>query len=371
MKFVMPLVMMLLLGCATDPNSQFAVESLAPNELEAYKSAQVILLGEQHDNPIHHEIQAGVLKALADEGRLKTVIFEQVDWTYQGTLAQLNRDNFERLEKKLDWKDSGWPDFDMYQPLFKTAFTARAKIVAGGLPKNRVQALYSAGYEIAFNAAEIERIKLRVPLDGQATELLQKEIFDGHCKMIPEDHVQKMIPIQRARDAALVKGYINEADNSGVTVFILGNGHARKEFGVPSLLRTINPKLKLWSVGIQEVGSDVFPEGAFDKVIITPKVEREDPCAQMKKHLDEKAGTGTAPAANVQGEESGEVKPEEAASPATQPAEAPADEQAPPAEEGSAPAAESPADEGSSEGDGEAEGESEVTSEDASEEAVP
>ena len=37
----------------------------------------------------------------------------------------------------------------------------------------------------------------------------------------------------------------------------------RKEFGVPSLLRNIDPKLKVWSVGMQEVATDGLPPGAF------------------------------------------------------------------------------------------------------------
>ena len=326
MKFLLPLFAMLLVSCATDPNAQFSIENLTAKEREDYSNAKVILLGEQHDNPSHHKLQNEVLKSLAKQGRLKTVVFEQIDWTYQGTLAQLKADNFGRLSQNLNWKDSGWPDYAMYEDLFKTALSARAKIVAGGLPKNRVEALYKSGYEIAFNAAEIEKIKLRMPLDGVATELLRKEIFDGHCKMIPDEQVRKMIPIQRARDAALVKGYMNEADTSAVTVFILGNGHARKEFGVPSLLRNIDPTLKVWSVGIQEIGSDVYPDGAFDKVFITEKVQREDPCVSMKKHQDAKQGGTPSPAPEA-----------EATTPET---EAPAPETEAPAPETEAPQAE-------------------------------
>lgn len=283
-------------ACATDPNSTFDLEALSAQESKDFQAAKVILLGEVHDNPSHHQIQNDVLQTLADEGRLTSVIFEQIDWTYQGILDQLTTNNFERLPKQLDWKESGWPDFDYYRPLLKTAHKAKAKIIAGGLPKNRLEMLSKAGYEVAFNAAELERLKLRTPLDGVGHELLTKEIYEGHCKMIPEDAVEKMIPLQRARDAAMVKGYLKEADTSGVTVFILGNGHARKEFGVPTLLRNIDPNLKIWSVGMQEVGNEALPDGAFDKVWITEKAEREDPCVAMQKHMEGKKSPDAEPA---------------------------------------------------------------------------
>jgi uncharacterized iron-regulated protein len=325
------------LSCASDPNAHFALESLTPTEKVAFESANVVLLGEQHDNPVHHQIQAEVLRRLGEEGRLRAVIFEQVDWEYQGILMQANSDNLDQLAQKLDWANSGWPAWDMYRPLFETAVRYKAKLVAGGLPKNRVPLLYNSGYEIAFSAAEIERIRLRQPLDEMALRSVRAEIYEGHCKLIPEDQVEKMVPVQRARDGALTKGYLREADLSGVSVFILGNAHARKEFGVPTLLRAVDPKLKIWSLGMQEIQSQPFPPEAFDKVWITPSVERDDPCAAMKHHVETKAQPSVSPKAlkdaektpSVDGSDSSEPPPpvnEPAAKPSDSPAADEADE---------------------------------------------
>ncbi len=327
-RLLISVLLSLSVSCASDPKTHFDLESLTPKEKTDFAEAKVILLGEQHDNPLHHQIQTEILDTLGRQGRLKSVIFEQVDWEYQGALTQTNPNNVEKLGARLNWATSGWPAWEMYAPIFKTATRYRAKLIAGGLPKNRVQALYKNSYEIAFSAAEIERLKLRTPLDESAWALMRTEIYEGHCKMIPEDHTEKMLPVQRARDGALIKGYLREADISGVTVFILGNGHARKEFGVPTLLKNLDPKLKIWSVGMQEVGSTPFPPQAFDKVWVTQAAEREDPCEAMKKHMEGKATKPT-----VEGEEG---KPEVSPTiPSTEPnSESPAsDVQDSPAEE--------------------------------------
>lgn len=298
MKFFLKLAAMTLLAnaCVSDPKSHFMLSELDTKQQQDYAAAKVILLGEQHDNPAHHQIQAEIVERLGREGRLRAVVFEQIDWTEQGVLSQLKPSNMEDLPKKLDWDKSGWPSYELYRPIIESAVKFKAKVVAGGLPKNRLKLLYSHGYEGAFTASEIERLRLRVPLDGEAVTLISKEIFDGHCQMIPEDHVTKMIPIQRARDAALLRGYQNEAALDGVTVFILGSGHARKEFGLPSLFRNTAPNTRLWSVAMQEVGAEPFPAGAYDKVWITEKFERPDPCEEMKKHIEKKEGA--APASN-------------------------------------------------------------------------
>ncbi len=333
--FALPLLASIFVGCASDPNSHFVPEGMTAKDAAAFASAEIILIGEQHDNPAHHKFQKEVLDKLVEQKRLKSIVFEQVDWDNQGPLSFLDRNNVSKLPKKIDWDKSGWPDYDLYRPLFETAVYARAKVIAGGLPKNRIPLLTKGNYEVAFSAAEMEKLKVRSPLSDEALALMKKEIFEGHCQMIPEDHMDAMVPVQRARDAAMVKGYLNEADISGVTVFILGNGHARKDFGVPTLLKEINPNLKVWSIGLMEDGSQPPPEGAYDKVWVTEKVEdREDPCKKMKEHLEKK---GEAPKAE------GEEKANEAPAPApeaSEPATAPAE--APPAEVG-APNAEAPA----------------------------
>ncbi len=333
----LPLLASLLVACASDPNSHFVPEGMTAKDAADFANAQIILIGEQHDNPAHHKFQNEVLEKLSEQNRLKSVIFEQVDWDNQGPLSFLDRNNLNKLPKKIDWDKSGWPDYDLYRPLFETAVYARAKVIAGGLPKNRIPLLTKGNYEVAFSAAEMERLKIRTPLSEEALALMKKEIFDGHCQMIPEDHLDSMVPVQRARDAAMVKGYLKEADISGVTVFILGNGHARKDFGVPTLLKAIDPNLKVWSIGLMEEGSQQPPEGAYDKVWVTEKLEdREDPCQKMKEHLEKKNG-----APKVEGEDKGNTE----TPPVTTPAEQPATEPAAETPAVTAPDAETPASE--------------------------
>lgn len=283
-----------LTACVSDPKSHFAMSEMDAKQQIDFAQAKVILIGEQHDNPVHHKIQQEILEKLGQQGRLRGVVFEQVDWTDQGVLSQLNAGNLEKLPSKLEWDKSGWPSYEYYRPLFETAVKYKATVIAGGLPRNRLPLLYKQGYEGAFTAPEIERLKVRKTLDAQGLQLMEKEIFEGHCKMIPEDHVAKMVPVQRSRDAALLRGYQNEAPTDGVTVFILGAGHARKEFGLPTLFALTAPKTRVWTIGLVEEGAEALPATAFDKVWVTEKFDRPDPCVDMKKHLDKKSDEKTS-----------------------------------------------------------------------------
>ncbi len=301
MKSLLPIAHVLLLtltACVSDPKAHFMLRELDTKQQLDFAQANIILLGEQHDNPVHHKIQQEILERLGEQGRLSSVVFEQIDWTEQGVLSQLTSQNLAGLPEKLQWAKSGWPDYSLYEPLIATAVKYNAKVIAGGLPKNRLELLYKQGYEGAFTAPEVERLQVRKPIDAERTGLLLREIVEGHCKMISDEQAAKMIPIQRARDAALIRGYQNEASIDGVSVFILGSGHARKEFGVPTLLKMTHPKAKVWSVGMQEAGAEPFPQGGFDKIFITERYERPDPCEGMKQHMEkEKVKKDSAEAA--------------------------------------------------------------------------
>jgi uncharacterized iron-regulated protein len=66
------------------------------------------------------------------------------------------------------------------------------------------------------------------------------------------------------------------------TVFIVGAGHARKDFGIPWYLERLKPGIRIHSIGMNETGAEA-KTAVFDQVITTEAVKREDPCAALKE----------------------------------------------------------------------------------------
>jgi hypothetical protein len=60
-------------------------------------------------------------------------------------------------------------------------------------------------------------------------------------------------------------------------VVITGNGHARRDQGMPAVLAQAMPDLSVLSVGQLEGSAGAAPP--FDRWIVTPILPREDPCA--------------------------------------------------------------------------------------------
>ncbi|MFQ5438448.1 MAG: hypothetical protein ACE5DK_06425, partial [Paracoccaceae bacterium] len=62
----------------------------------------------------------------------------------------------------------------------------------------------------------------------------------------------------------------------GPVVVITGNGHARRDWGMPRALRTVAPEISILSIGQYELSVDDEPP--VDLYLLTSAAEREDPC---------------------------------------------------------------------------------------------
>lgn len=232
--------------------------------------ADVVLLGEVHDNPGHHARQADYLSAI----KPRAIVFEMLTQKQADTANNDARTDVATLEAALDWAATGWPDFAMYGPLFTGEMGA--KIYGAAVPRTKARAALEAGIAQTFGE-EAAKFGLSDPLDADEQEARQVYQHAVHCDAMPAEMLPVMIGLQRLRDAVLAREIIRAMDETGGPVaVVLGNGHARRDWGVPVYLAKAAPQIKVWSVG--QVEDNAAPQGVFDQVENSPAVERPDPC---------------------------------------------------------------------------------------------
>ena len=301
--------------------------TVTPRELAAaLAAADVVLLGEQHDNADHHRLQAGVVEDLVASQRLPAVAFEQLDLERQAAidrvLTQRSRGDglptHERATAVSDavaWDKSGWPPFESYRPVFEAALAANLPVRAANLSRERLRefppgADAGAGPDL-------------VPLPAQQRESMAAEISESHCGYADSQMVAAMVEAQRRRDAAMAAAVVSAFDVSsrlvarsarpglaligphwtstagpraGV-VLIAGFAHARSDRGVPLYLRHLMPGLRVVSVAFVEVAPDsTSPRDyapllhaerlPFDFVTFTPRADDADPCEKFRAGLE-------------------------------------------------------------------------------------
>ncbi|MBI5534912.1 MAG: ChaN family lipoprotein [Deltaproteobacteria bacterium] len=258
--------------------------------LERAGSSHFVLLGEKHDNPDHHRLQAFVLQSMIDAGRRPTVGFEMLESGQQDTVNQVQKahpGDPDAIRPAVGWDKSGWPDWPLYRPVFAALSEARLPILATNVPKAQVRLIvrYGAG---AFVDGQMKLWGLDQPLPAEQLAALKGELRDSHCGMLPEKVVDAMVLAQRARDAGMADRMTN-ADGSHGVVLVAGAGHVRRDRGVPAYLALRRPestRISIAFVEVHEGGNDPkdYDSGA-DLVWFTPRVDSDDPCAKFAEQM--------------------------------------------------------------------------------------
>ena len=251
-----------------------AADVVPASRLDDLPSADVVLLGEVHDNPHHHENQAHAVAAL----KPKAIVFEMLTPAQAALATPEARHSAEALALATGWATSGWPDFSLYWPIFAAA--PEAAIFGAGVKREDMAGLKEKGAAALFGA-EAHRFGLDQPLPSDAQRAAEEAQRQAHCGMLPDDLLPMMVEAQRIRDAALARATLAALEEHGPPVVVIaGGGHVRAG-AVPALLKAAAPDLHVISVGqVEEGGAEQYP---FDLWIVTPPQPRDDPCASLSK----------------------------------------------------------------------------------------
>ncbi|PTN03187.1 putative iron-regulated protein [Rhodovulum imhoffii] len=262
-------------ACAVLAAFPAGAEQIAPGAIASLPRADVVVLGEVHDNPHHHVNQARAVAAL----RPVALVFEMLTPDQAARVTDDLRGDAVALGKALGWAGSGWPDFDMYHPIFAAA--PQAAVYGAALPRDTVRRAVTEGAATVFGP-EAEAWGLAAPLPAAQKAAREANQMEAHCNALPETLLSGLVEAQRLRDAVLARTTAQAvAETGGPVAVITGNGHARLDWGVPAALALGAPAVTVLSVAQFEA----VPEGAqpFDLWLVTAPAEREDPCAAFAK----------------------------------------------------------------------------------------
>lgn len=266
-----------------------------PVELGALKGmwrgTGVALLGEVHDNADHHVVQAAALQLLSS-GASTAVVFEHLRTDQQPAIdAFMARPTDERtlvaFYAAVDWAKSGWSKY-AYGPLFEAVLKAGLPIYAGDPPRDVVRTAAKDGPSALPQETRAE-LAIDRPLEPRLQDASLTEIEAAHCGMMPKAAFGGMAFAQRLRDASLADVALKALATHGSVIVFAGNGHVRRDRGVPWYIRERAPATTILTLALAEVADGRTdpatyvprdPDGrpAVDGMIFTPRASRGDPC---------------------------------------------------------------------------------------------
>lgn len=265
----------------------------APAPWEArLRGPAVVLLGETHDNAALHRLRLAALRRALATGWRPAIAMEQFDTDRQDDIARARRDkphDARHLIAQASPHAAGW-DWDFYRPVVELALAHDLALIAANLSREKAARLVRADYAAVLGADRAHELGLDRPLAPDLLSGQQHEVDVGHCGALPAQLLPGMARAQIARDAVMAERLLHHAERG--VVLLAGNGHVRRDLGVPRWLTGLAPQ-RVLAVGYLE--EDGAPGGVphaaqrFDAVVVAPAAPRADPCASLRKRAQRSA----------------------------------------------------------------------------------
>ena len=262
----------LLPGCAQMPRG----DERLPQLIAALRSRPLVLLGEVHDNAAQHALRAEALQALFEGGARPALLMEQFDRDRQGDVDRALARPGVTIDEVIA---AGAPDaaalqgwtWPLYRPYIALALKFRVPVVAANVSRADTRRAVQQGLTaLGFDAG--------LPADIVAAQA--EAIVDGHCGLLDAAQARRLVDAQVARDQFMAR--LLDARAATGAVLLAGNGHVRRDIGVP---RWLGPAARgqVIAIGVLEEGD---PSGAaFDFALATAPQPRPDPCEGLRRSL--------------------------------------------------------------------------------------
>ena len=251
----------------------------------------IVLLGEVHDNAEHHRQRLEVLRRAFAAGWRPAIAMEQFDRERQADIDRARREKPHDAQHVIDLAGlshaaaggsrSNW-HWDYYRPFVALALQYDVPLVAANLSSADAGKVVREGYRAVFDAAAMRALGLSNAIPPAMQTAQEQGMAAGHCGALPPHLLPAMVRGQLARDAVMAS-IVDKHAAQGV-VLIAGNGHVRRDIGMPYWLKAVQ-LARTWSVGFLEHGNSSATEPSFDAVVRTAAAEREDPCIAFRKRM--------------------------------------------------------------------------------------
>jgi uncharacterized iron-regulated protein len=281
MRGILMLALLLLSACqhvSTEPPVVGEIRDLRSGQtltaeelIERLEKSSRLIVGEQHDNRDHHELQLWLLQSLGQRRPQGSLLLEMLTPDQQPRVDDVRHASTPPadLPGALTWQ-SGW-DWNLYGPIVRFALTQPYPLLAANLDTPEVRAVYANPPTLSGSRSNAASVK---------DELL-KQVSDSHCGLLPTSQMPAMLAVQQQRDRRMAERLLAAPTPS---LLFAGAYHARKDVGVPIHVLDLGEPQAPAVVMLAEQGSGVTSAMA-DYVWYTPATPPQDYCAQMRKQF--------------------------------------------------------------------------------------
>lgn len=209
-------------------------------------TADVVFVGEDHDNPHHHEMQRRILAALLDRRRDLALGMEMLQTTHQAAADRYiaGEIDLDRFAEETNWKRNWGFPIALYRPVLELARERKAPIIALNAPEAHVKRMREVGEEGLTPDDRDEFPELDFS-DPKHQEFVRRALERHHS--MSEDRVRRAYAVQVLWDETMAEATVAAVKNGGTprpVMVIAGTGHVISRLGIPSRVERRMPGVK-------------------------------------------------------------------------------------------------------------------------------
>ncbi len=281
--------------------------------LEESLKADIVYLGENHDNATHHQSQLQIIQDFIKQGKRPRVGFEFFSTDQTGHMMsfakglsaahpeKINKQLELQLRRNLGWSDKPELSWQFYFRLIKLAADNGLTVFGTDLPSGIIRRITRNGVD-QLTAVEKGFLRSTGLKDEAYRNLMYGKFKAAHCGFAHKKMVEKMYPVWLERNDAMahsIAEIFNENPEEPVIV-ILGNGHIEHNMGVYERVKFRIPEIRQLNLGLREIcikpteledyfvvekeGDRVFLP-AHEYIWFSQRSSYEDPCEKFHEML--------------------------------------------------------------------------------------
>ncbi|MCG2840499.1 ChaN family lipoprotein [Sandaracinobacter sp. RS1-74] len=211
--------------------------------LQTIRANRVLLLGEKHATPAHHQWHAQTIRALLDSGQPVVIGIEYLPRSMQSVLDQWVAGELtpEAFFEKSRWAELWRHDFDAYRPLFDLARERKIPMLALNIDRDFIRQVSREGFDKAAagfpGGAPVGKPAEPDPAYAQSLT----DVFRQHAREASPEAVARFIAAQTVWDRAFAEGLRDAlaAHPGALAVGVMGQGHVENGHGAAHQLRAL------------------------------------------------------------------------------------------------------------------------------------
>ena len=248
--------------------------------------AQVIVLGENHDDALGHGFQRALVEAVFDRHPGSVLALEMLERDEQVLVEDfqagiLDAEGFARETNSARWSGEGsWDRW--YQPIIDAALEREGTVVAANAPRRYVRAANRLDEGWIDELSAEQRALFDLPV-GPQPEGYRQRFFDLMGEMdhgmgpMPEEQIEAMFASQSIWDATMAVSVVGaEPSDDRKVVLLVGGFHMEWDGGLLGQIAHAAPEISTFGIRVAGSSSTTLDEedfGRADVVVYTPTGE--------------------------------------------------------------------------------------------------